>query len=782
MVRKEPSLLFVNDGGYLRYNTTAVLVHDIIREIISLAMVSAGKSERIAFLYPNYSYDAILPYCLEMLYQSNCELKLKRKSVLIIAGKEFNYLKESYKNVFYGTSNYCNNLFGLGTINNRGNIKREKCKGIKKTNFNDKLLFSSRFSLLPNKEIAENLLSVVVLVPTYSSLNKIINVCQWCEENGIPSLIIFDPYPTAGKIKFYGEHGFISYGWNSDEIYDIIKKTSNVSTPISNVKALYSNPKDVEYVICRSETSKLFYEIGSILNDIQTRTRVYPYEYNIINEAESILRRLSSLAVPLANYDKEYFNSFLNKPLSESIDNFIDVIQSNNLEVTPEIKKLSFYFIEIKKALIESNQKFNEIVIQIRKLLSEKKPATVFVQNQREVNALVKSLESLKIPITLNELNNQGISIRSFNINAQELLTLNHEIVVFSTYPPHDKKYLLSLALKPTIIMYPYEKDKYDFYVSLYNNIEEALFTKERRSEIMLFLDGQKQLEDIKIQKVHKENGAANIEFDIKIKDKPKNILEALSNFERNMNNPSAFEDVHSGLLLKKDSLGELKISCIEIKFNNNYYIYLREGKTVQILNGSDDIEFKMAQDLRVGETFVLINRDLRMSLNDLILEKAYQHPRMRFLYAMIGLWTDALREGMKKEEDNEEKLLTKINGLGANIKHKSTLKNWIEGEVIGPRDSNNIARIAEIYNNTELKKNAKSVVIAISQLRGLRRKILQRSKNALVEGEIGEIEKLGLDLSEFDDAIEFFNIISIKKVDDIPVSELGKVGGTYEL
>ena len=54
--------------------------------------------------------------------------------------------------------------------------------------------------------------------------------------------------------------------------------------------------------------------------------------------------------------------------------------------------------------------------------------------------------------------------------------------------------------------------------------------------------------------------------------------------------------------------------------------------------------------------------------------------------------------------------------------------------------------------------------------------------KNALVEGEIDEIEKLGVNIDDFEQYVEMFEVASIEKRNNISVARLDTVDGTYEL
>jgi len=123
--RNRSTLAFINDEGYLRFKDKTVNVHDVVRDVLYVSMLSSGKEVRIAFFYQNDSFDAVIPYCLEMLYQLK-GINSNRNCVLLYGGKLYSYFKSVYKNTYFGDGNFCNDLFGLGCIRPEGGIRSEK--------------------------------------------------------------------------------------------------------------------------------------------------------------------------------------------------------------------------------------------------------------------------------------------------------------------------------------------------------------------------------------------------------------------------------------------------------------------------------------------------------------------------------------------------------------------------------------------------------------------------------------------------------------------------------
>jgi len=791
----EPTLAFINDRKYLKFGKITVSVHEIVRDILYASMLSAGKKVRIAFFYQNDSFDAVIPYCLEMLYQLNMNSKSKRNRVLLFGGKLYSYFKSAYKDSFFGDGNFCNDLFGLGVVTPKGGLKGEKkiyqYGGRTLKSAPDKFLFSSSYSFLPDKDIAEEIAAVVMVPPGLSGMHKIPQICDWCEEHGISTLAIFDPYPTARKLKFYGMLDFIPYGWSLPEIRDIaLGSKSMEATPLSNPKRLFSlaEPVDMEFVkITNSDVSSLFHDLNSTLNEIRSKSEGF-FERDMLMEAASLSRRLAALSTPLLEYDKEYFGSMFRKPLSERVDNFIGVVESatEGKGFLSELEKAAHYIAEIKSALASSNPKFNEMLSLIGQLVSKKIRSVILIPSKKEANSFAKAISNSRVPITESDLQEAGIEIRSFSADQKDLEQSKYQTAILTTYPFLDKKYLLcnTIAEKIKMVLYPCELEDYKFFNSLYRQIESKFFTKDRRTSINRYLLGKGELKDIKISGIKRKGEFGEIHTSSKMRERPKDVLSVLTEIEKSLDlsAPSVFQESINKAAIDKVPGGGVKTAGLMIMLHTGEQLYVREEKTVQVLSASDDVTYKLAKDLKAGETLILVNRDIRTSLNDLLLEKAEEYPKLKVLHAMVSLWVNALRDGMIGRGHDEEDLLEKMNDLGAKIKSRYTIRNWVNGEVIGPRDPKNILRIAYIYKNNDLKANAKIVASSITKMRGLRRMILRRAKNALIEGENEEIEKLGIDLSDFADAIEFFRIVSIKHMEGIPIENLDKIGGKYEV
>ena len=142
--------------------------------------------------------------------------------------------------------------------------------------------------------------------------------------------------------------------------------------------------------------------------------------------------------------------------------------------------------------------------------------------------------------------------------------------------------------------------------------------------------------------------------------------------------------------------------------------------------------------------------------------------------------WRETLIAGMKKENDNDYTLLEKLKQLGCKRESEQTIHAWRDGLVMGPQDYEDIKRIADAYLDKGLKENAENVIISIKRLKTLRREIIARVRNAMLEEKSEELEKLGIRVEEIENAIEFFRIKDKIKRDSVSREYLGKIVKNY--
>ena len=141
--------------------------------------------------------------------------------------------------------------------------------------------------------------------------------------------------------------------------------------------------------------------------------------------------------------------------------------------------------------------------------------------------------------------------------------------------------------------------------------------------------------------------------------------------------------------------------------------------------------------------------------------------------FALNKLWKTELRNYMNKYCLSEANISNEFAVLGKK-KHKVTISNWLNGNIIGPSDADDIRIIAKIVNSAKLNENLEKVIEACSY----ERRIQIEVRKALAEVIINSVAFSDREDSEFKDLIRSVvddidkyayvgNIVSIKDIDE---------------
>lgn len=184
-------------------------------------------------------------------------------------------------------------------------------------------------------------------------------------------------------------------------------------------------------------------------------------------------------------------------------------------------------------------------------------------------------------------------------------------------------------------------------------------------------------------------------------------------------------------------------------------------------------VEDVAARSLAPNSLLLLIDGGVRKTLDQMVIERVDHLPQMFATVVLRGLWHEALVSGAAKERDTPATALTKLRAAGSNIQEPVTVQLWMEDEVIGPLDEEDLARIAKVYQHAALQKQLREVWAAVCKLRAVHRNLcrllwrllpaayLQATQEEMNADEVID-KRLGLTLDDFRDSI------SIEKVESV--------------
>jgi hypothetical protein len=179
----------------------------------------------------------------------------------------------------------------------------------------------------------------------------------------------------------------------------------------------------------------------------------------------------------------------------------------------------------------------------------------------------------------------------------------------------------------------------------------------------------------------------------------------------------------------------------VTISLSNGESKHLTNQAQVSILKENGDIARKQAKNLAVGDTILLLD-SVADDIYDLFVESAHQKEKLRKAESLVERWRSILEDGLDGEWTSKE-LLEEIQDRGSKIQHEMTVSNWRTGEVIGPRDPEDVRRILAILD-PEMEPTYEATAEAMQEIRNEHQKIGVQARRA-IESQVGA--SIGSDL-----------------------------------
>jgi hypothetical protein len=150
-----------------------------------------------------------------------------------------------------------------------------------------------------------------------------------------------------------------------------------------------------------------------------------------------------------------------------------------------------------------------------------------------------------------------------------------------------------------------------------------------------------------------------------------------------------------------------------------------------------DRIVRMMATELRVGDIIIVVEEEARGNLFDRVVEIAEDQPDLHYLRTYRKEWQGAM-ETLKRKYDigvsGFTQLLTDLRLAGSSISTELSVRNWVQGRVMGPDDVSSIKAVGEISGIENLKRNPTDYDAAFRLIRGLHQGLGRRLTGAIRE------------------------------------------------
>lgn len=680
------------------------------------------------------------------------------KSVLIVVEskeKLFNFIN-SIEIIFNGDKYKLPEIFPFAYYSSEENYEYFKGNKIKQ---NALIKFvSSTYTALDLIREDENINNIIFIGNnTYkNSLN--LEVRQIEMYDSVEKIMFIDSWESNFDFTIFDDE-FSIYAFTKNVILDNVnlysEKTENYMSDLqkyNNTLLLNLANKEISiYQINNAEKfDKCIYRICINLKSL------FDFSYDNIQVLDfckisySLCNKLEQTVVQLKrSSDNEH-------KINEQIENLnkIKNVFSENRSEHIIMNEIINEFIDAIKLIYIDNYK-NEFIMQ---RYSRKKPYTLFVKNKTEFEAVklyYKQYPSYKFSVRLLK---------------KKLKDIYYENVIMPFYL--DSKNINFLKsnkiLSLDLLVYNREKSRVDSLI--YKTLEEIRYVEDNnqlskvKEEIAIPIINKHYL-----NKSNKKLAEDNLEFtdnEHKVnKLIEENLLDIYLSRNKNKSNDYVRNINIKKVVLFKDGnyaflTANYKANVLD-KYNSNI-----ESKELIKLQPEDNIIFTLN---RVNEEEDIVK---------IILKKLLQIEQFKNKYGQYfklnKLWKDELKKYMKTNDLTEENISAEFR-MNSRIVNKVTIANWLNGNIVGPRNPDDIRIAIKIINKENLLKEEDKIVEACQYERKIQVHVRKALAKIIVNSvtsedkEESEIQKLIKDT--VDDISRYAYIGTIESIKDVTES-----------
>lgn len=518
---------------------------------------------------------------------------------------------------------------------------------------------------------------------------------------GVKKILLIDTWQSNDNYEYF---------INQDSNYEI--KAITKDTILDNVNLYYDKEFESEsmlqvlhykatqnlvnkslkitYVKDSSKFNNNIKKISILLKQLCIYTGDSDYVLRFIKLTYSLCNKIETTIIPLKYCtENEKRITFSIERLREIKSNFHETRSEYDL-----MGQIIHLFNEIIDELKHENKKF----LSIKDIRNSKEKTLLLLKNKEEINSINRYL-------AINRMNN----IKVMLIN-KDISFINYDIVILPFY--HENINIIkNLYINDLhIVGYDREFNKYKLLINKYNNVIKSISGSDGieiyykyESKAFTFNKGNTEEE--------------SIEIDTYIKD----ILD--NSFIRLI---TAKEDEFES----RQSANSKAIAKKLVVFTDGKYIFLSENYISNYLSKSEaDICTKGINDIEIGDKLIFVVNE-RSGRGDIVkhtIERLLNYKEFKDLYGEYFeknmYWKKCLIEYMKKNSLDEKDVANIFRIHGQTITALA-ITNWLNGNIIGPQNSNNLKIIAEIIDDENLKSEIDSVIISCKQVRSIQIKI----------------------------------------------------------
>lgn len=602
--------------------------------------------------------------------------------------------------------------------------------------------------VIGDKTYKDSLETEIRRINLYNRINKLILVGSWENTNNFGYFISedneFDNYAITknvllNNINFYSKNEFKTRSSIQEKNYKLIKNMTDKRVVTKEVEDLLGIGTNV-------------LKITGYLKNLCVYGESNDYILQFIKISYHICSKFESTIIPFIYCNSNYENININVERLKGIWKLFD-----NTRVEYGLMKSVIELIdEMLIKLMKNNSKAEELKKIIK---SSNSKITLLIKNKDEIMDIERYL-------MLRRINNK-VKVVEYKKNI-DILSFDNIIMPFYQ---DDINIFLSNYLKEIYVVC-YEREKYKYKRDM--NINKKVISEiYKRNKLKCNDDyDEPELDDFN-----------NMKEEIIIADDERinNIIETnwiriITSQQRDYSN--------------KSFSGAKSIAKKIVFFKDGKYAFLSENYMVNSIDRvRNDINIKRVEDVENGDELIFVvdtitdKNDIVKDTIERLLEQTEFQKKYKKYFDNNLLWKDSLINYMKKNFLDEKDIANNFEIHGYNITALA-IKNWLNGNIIGPQNSKHIRVIEKIVKNKTLSEKIDEVIASCKQVRSIqiqiRKAIARMIINSVVSSQSDDFNIYGYVKEAIGDLNSYAyigDVILIKDIDqEISIQNINRV------
>ncbi len=510
-----------------------------------------------------------------------------------------------------------------------------------------------------------------------------------------------------------------------------------------------------------------------------------------IRAAYGTFYTMLQMPVPLPVYEEEARNLWGIRPVSRRIDDLEAFTQLLHDEA-PDLAEVYWPSLildlkEMQDTLAAGNPKYETLVQQIRERQTQEKGLVIICPNQatrRMLRLCLHAREGLRLSELEGEDAHRGMLLRTY----QEIPSLESaDTILFPGQFSYGRRQFILTAAAPEIryLAYGDEADRIEQQVTGVHQALARMGGAKKRNRAWAVLGGMNErlpdavLNDrmVIIEFTHSEGEQVSRRTVTAVREPDLSLWTPFSTSEYDVDRGRDTLSMEGEDALRPSGFAtqprqNVLVPALRIEFVDGFCHAELDSRLMVLLPATESVEERRADALRVDDVVLFVDGDQRRRLYEAILERVEHHPAMGATYILVRYWQQAVREGFFRSRMTYDEFLQKLQDLGSQMQTTPGIRCWVAGEVLGPRDAQDIRRAGVIFNDQALIQEWREIDRALRRIRGLHISLARKLNRVIVEaGLMGRRpdaaeecidEELNLYLDDFRDSVTVHRITGI--------------------